>query len=163
MESMKVTYRKIKDSEVSTVCALVSNVFVEYVSSRYSNEGIEEFFRYANADGMAQRSHENHFILVALHESQIIGMIEVRDFKHISLLFVASAVQRKGIGRALIRNAAEICLKADPSIGHMTVNSSPNAVDAYRAFGFQETNNEQERNGIRFIPMEMLLANIDGA
>ena len=163
MDAKNVVYRKMKESEAAEVVALVSAVFSKYVSPEYSSEGIEEFFRYANVDGMKRRLKEDHFILVAEQDSQIVGMIEVRSFNHISLLFVDSAVQRRGIGKELVRHAAQQCVEADRSINLLTVNSSPNAVDAYQAIGFHEMNGEQEMNGIRFIPMQMFLTNIEGA
>ena len=55
----------------------------------------------------------------------------------------------QGVGRALFER-----LLADSPRGALTVNSSPYAVEVYRALGFRKTAEEQSVDGIRFTPME---------
>jgi len=93
----------------------------------------------------------------------VIGAIEVREFKHISMLFVDDQYQRKGIGGNLIREAISICQENSPELDQITVNSSPNAVQAYEKFGFLWSGSEQEISGIRFVPMVFKLPGGDGA
>jgi predicted GNAT family N-acyltransferase len=82
-----------------------------------------------------------------------VGAIEVRDYNHISLLFVHMAHQRQGIARELLRRALAICCRYRPSLRQVDVNSSPNAVVAYARLGFRQRGPEQIKNGIRFVPM----------
>jgi GNAT superfamily N-acetyltransferase len=75
------------------------------------------------------------------------------------LLFVDKSHQRKGIARELLKRSIEICRKRKSDIQRVTVNSSPNAVTAYQKIGFKDIEDEKVVNGIRFIPMELILNN----
>jgi ribosomal protein S18 acetylase RimI-like enzyme len=71
-----------------------------------------------------------------LHKARIVGVIEVRQFRHISLLFVDDRFQRQGIARALVRHAVARCLSRRPDLRQITVRSSPYAVPIYERLGF---------------------------
>jgi GNAT superfamily N-acetyltransferase len=83
-------------------------------------------------------------------------MLHLREHSHVSMLFVRSSHQCRGIGRGLLSAARK--LPGDSGRG-FTVSSSPNAVSAYERLGFHITGAEQCVHGIRFIPMECLSAN----
>ena len=83
----------------------------------------------------------------------------VRDYNHVALFFVESQHQRKGIGRELLRIALEHCRLHDEETSHVTVNASPNSINAYKRLNFEPTDKEQCVNGIRFIPMSMDMQN----
>jgi GNAT superfamily N-acetyltransferase len=91
--------------------------------------------------------------LVAEIHDEVVGVIGMRDWNHIFLLFVDGGHQHKGIARKLVSKA----LGRGEIEGHhsekVTVNSSPNAVGAYRRMGFVQTADEEIHNGIRAIPM----------
>jgi predicted GNAT family N-acyltransferase len=83
---------------------------------------------------------------------EIIGVIATRDITHIALMFVDKRYHRKGIARQLFSNVlAEITDNA--GLTQMTVNSSPYAVTAYERLGFVKTAEQQEKDGIIYIPM----------
>jgi predicted GNAT family N-acyltransferase len=48
-----------------------------------------------------------------------------------------------------------VCLKNNPTIQKITVNSSPNAIKAYVKMGFKSEGEEQCINGINFVPMSL--------
>ena len=56
---------------------------------------------------------------------------------------------------ALLKRYIKDASKA--GITHVTVNSSPYAVDFYHKIGFVDVREEIERDGIRFTPMRMEL------
>jgi len=155
-----VIYRSMKPDEESAVIDLVLNVFYEFVAPQYSNEGISEFKKIASADALADRLKGENFVVVAESDRKIIGFIEMRENSHIALLFVEKPYQHKGIAKELIQRSIEICKKRNPGIQTITVNSSPNAVAAYRKIGFKGLDNEKVSNGIRFVPMELNLKRI---
>jgi len=163
MNFSEVLYRPMKKGEEGIISALIVDVFTEFIMPLYSREGTEEFLRYVQEEKISERSQHNHFILVAQIGSHVIGAIEVREFKHISMLFVDDQYQRKGIGGNLIREAISICQENSPELDQITVNSSPNAVQAYEKFGFLWSGSEQEISGIRFVPMVFKLPGGDGA
>ena len=163
MNSTQALYRSMKKGEEGRVAALIADVFTEFVMPLYSPEGVQEFLKYANKEKIIERSRQNHFILVAQIGSHVMGAIEVRENRHISMLFVDGQFQRKGIGGNLIREASSICRKIYPNLDQITVNSSPNAVKAYERLGFRKSGDEQEIKGISFMPMVLELSAGDGA
>ena len=67
-------------------------------------------------------------------------------------MFVDKEHHRKGIAKQLFHTVLEK-LKENKSVTQMTVNSSPYAVKAYERLGFIKTGEQQEKDGIIFIPM----------
>ena len=134
---------------------LVVRAFEESIATLYSPEGVTEFLRFATSEAIKERGEDNCQVFVADTGHEICGMVEVRDYHHISMLFVEPEAQRLGIGRRLLNLAIEVCLKESPQLREVTVNSSPNAVEAYRRFGFAVTSPEKEKKGLRFTPMRM--------
>jgi GNAT superfamily N-acetyltransferase len=153
---MGITITEIASGEEQQVLDLVGRVFDSEVAPAYSSEGNEEFHRYLSIEDFRRRIQTNHRVFVAKDTAgTIVGALEIRDSFHISLLFVREDLQRSGIGRALLKEAIAVA-KAAGTIS-MTVNSSPNAVTGYESFGFRAVADEQIINGIRFIPMVMML------
>ena len=162
MSDAPVSIRRMKPGEEEGVCRLVRQVFNDFVASLYAQEGVEEFLRYADPDLMVKRAHSNHLVLIAEAKGEIIGAIELRDFNHISLLFVAREKQHQGIGRKLLQEVLMIARRYAPGLYELDVHSSPNAVDAYERLGFQAVGPEKLENGIRFIPMRKRIENVEG-
>jgi GNAT superfamily N-acetyltransferase len=152
-----ITYRLMRDGEEQAVCDLVHRVFDLSVAPLYRKGGQRNFKQYADPAEMSERVHSDHFVLLALAGGDIIGMIEIRRHRHVSLLFVEPKFQGKGVGGELLGKALELCRRKDSQIREVTVNSSPNAVKAYERMGFQSTGEEQVISGVRFIPMKKVL------
>ena len=145
----------MQPGEEGIVCRLAVEVFSEFVAPLYSQEGASEFLRYIDPDLMSKRAKSNHFVLMAESNNELVGIIEVRDFNHISLLFVLREAQRKGVANQLLDEALETCLQQNPNMPHVTVHSSPNSVEAYEHLGFRSEGEEEVDRGIRYIPMKL--------
>lgn len=157
------TYRLMKIGEETEVCELIIRSFNEFVASSCSQEGIREFLKYAQSNSLLKRSQTNHFVLVATERDKIVGMIEIRDNKHISMLFVDKAYHRRGISKRLVRSSLEISRLHNPNLREFSVNSSPYAVTIYEKLGFFPKSPEQTMNGIRFVPMVLDVSEADGS
>jgi ribosomal protein S18 acetylase RimI-like enzyme len=149
----EITYREIQQGETEKVCALIMGCFNEFVAPGYSREGVIEFSQYVNSKSMELRLAHNHFIILGLDHSEIIGMIEVRENYHISLFFVKKEYHHQGVGHQLLELAINKSRSARPDLAFLEVNSSPYAVPIYQKFGFQKVANEQVTNGIRYTPL----------
>ena len=145
-----IIYRQIYPSEVTTVSSLAREVFDQFVAPHYQADGVAEFHRYASAEAISQRHKSGHITLVAEHSDELVGMLHLREPRHVSMLFVRSSRQRGGIARALLAAAGALAGNMDCEF---TVSSSPNAVPAYERLGFRITGSEQCVHGIRFVPM----------
>ena len=71
-------------------------------------------------------------------------------------MFVGKAHQRKGIARQMFQVVLEE-LQKKKRVTQITVNSSPYAVKAYERLGFVKTQEQQEKDGILFVPMRCQL------
>ena len=54
----------------------------------------------------------------------------------------------------MVQTAIERCLKGDPGLKLVSVNSAPNSVKFYEKLGFVPTDSERLQNGIKYVPME---------
>lgn len=153
----RITIRRMHRGEEERVCRFVRGVFDEFVAPLYSQEGIREFLSYLGEDAMAERAEGEQFVLVAEAGERLIGTIEMVDYGHLSLLFVAGDAQRRGVARRLLNEAIAISRDKVPELREVGVHSSPNAVAAYENLGFRIEGPERVENGIRYVPMKMSL------
>jgi len=153
---VKTIIRDMADGEQTKVSRFIEHVFSEHIDPLYCEQGRKEFRRFIDPEAINKRRRENHFLLVAEHpkrRDKIIAAIEVREFTHVCLFFVDTGFQGRGLGRQIFEAALSRC--RENGGGQITVNSSPNAVAAYRSLGFRQTEQEKELNGIRFVQMKM--------
>jgi GNAT superfamily N-acetyltransferase len=139
--------------DIDRVCALVREVFNEFVAPCYSEESQKTFCNYAAPDAMRQRIGNSHVTFIAERFGGLLGMLHFQQPEHVAMLFVRREQQRHGVGRALLRSAQQYALQSNPSDRTLTVNASPNAVPAYLQMGFRPVGKEQLPHGIRFVPM----------
>ena len=123
----------------------------------YTAEGVRNF-----EDFITDTTLHRMFIMgvyqmfVALDRKQIVGMLTLRNTSHISLLFVDEKYHRRGIGRALIGYLQEYLL-SETGISKITVNAAPYGVAFYHKLGFRDLRPEEEKDGIKYTPMEFVL------
>lgn len=139
------TFRPLTKEEVPDALSLAWEVFSEYESPVYTEEGTEEFRRCL---------HDEHYLAGiayygAFDGETLIGEIGIRpERRHICFFFVRGSYHRRGIGTKLFQR-----LRCDFPDGMITVNAAPYGLPFYRALGFLPTDREQTVNGIRFTPM----------
>jgi ribosomal protein S18 acetylase RimI-like enzyme len=156
-DSDMVKIKLMRPGEEMVTSDLAVSTFQRYVAPLYTEEGIREFLSYANPSALQSRQASNHVVLVAFQGVSIVGMLELRDYCHVSMLFVDHLHQRKGIGRMLVNKALRLIQINSPEVREVTVSSAPNVVEAYIHFGFQVTGELQVKNGIAFVPMTLAL------
>jgi predicted GNAT family N-acyltransferase len=148
MASERTSYREMERGEEAPVCSLARSVFAEAVAPDLGREGVEEFHRYADPAALEARLAEDHLVLVAESGGELVGLVELRHRRHVSMLFVGSRHRGGGIGSELLRRALGFCLP-----GPVTVHAAPDAVEFYARYGFRATAGELLVNGLRFVPM----------
>ena len=151
----QLTYKLMSPGEEEKVINIVSTVFNEFVALQYSEEGVIEFYKYANTRALAERSKINHFTIIAEQDNEPVGIIEIRNNNHIPLFFLKPQFQKKGLGKQLLHYAIEVCSQNNTDLQKLTVHATPNAVQAYEKMGFIPENTEQCINGIKFVPMSL--------
>ena len=140
------TFRQLTTEEIPVALSLAWEVFSEYESPVYSEEGTEEFRKCLHDEKyLAGISYYGAF-----DGTTLIGEIGIRpEQRHICFFFVKGSYHRRGIGTKLFRQ-----LLRDVPNGTITLNASPYGLPFYQALGFLPTDKEQTVNGIRFTPME---------
>ena len=83
----------------------------------------------------------------------MVGVLEIRRGRHVSLLAVSREYLGQGVARALFQRCLAICADQDPRPECLTVHASRFALGVYRRFGFVEQGEEMVVDGIRFTPM----------
>lgn len=147
--------KEVDSKDLKSALELVNNVFSEFVAVGYSEQGKHTFENYLKnkEDEVASDLKTGHKKMWAYYQDGvIIGVISTRDISHISLMFVDKRYHRRGIARELFRVVLEEVRRFD-DITQITVNSSPYAVGVYEHLGFRKVSEQQEKDGIIFIPM----------
>jgi len=151
-------FRTLKPGEEIEVCNLVARSFNEFIAPGFSEEGVQEFFKYANPRALKKRSESGYFAMVAESGGEITGIIELKENNHISMLYVHKAFHRKGVAKELVRLALEEVSSNNENIEEITVNSSRYAVPFYERLGFIQYENEKSIYGVIHIPMALTLS-----
>jgi GNAT superfamily N-acetyltransferase len=151
--------RAMQPEEVQTVSVFIQRVFHEFVAPDLLPGGVEHFLSHITPGALVARLAEGELILLAeltgdSGGAQVLtGVTAIRKGPHISLLFVAPEHQGRGIARRLLDAGIAQCRQTGPQNPRITVNSSIYAFEIYKRLGFEQTKEEQQLNGIRFIPM----------
>ncbi|MCM1086571.1 MAG: GNAT family N-acetyltransferase [Muribaculaceae bacterium] len=159
MEMPKSFYqiRSAYQDEWDDAMALAWKTFLQFEADDYTMEGVRNF-----EDFITDTALHRMFIMgayqmfVALDDKRIVGMITLRSCSHISLLFVDGKYHRQGIGSALIEYLREYLL-SETNVNKVTVNAAPYGVGFYHKIGFKDISREEEKDGIKYTPMEFVL------
>ena len=157
MAEKEIVYQPLGTKREPEAEKLVLSVFDALVAPCFTEQGCKTFHDFVRGFAFSRRPQER-FTLAALRQGKVVGIIEVLEGSHVALFFVSPELQGQGIGGSLMKMAVEQCRKDNRGLTALTVNSSPNAVRAYERMGFAATSTEQEKDGIRFVPMTMMLS-----
>lgn len=156
-------YRELTSDDLTEASGLVWNVFAEFVAPEYAEEGVETFRTFTEAQQLTQLLAGGRFFFLGCFDGlKLAGLIAIRDYNHISLLFVGKNYQRRGIAGQLFDKAKDRCLQANPQLREITVNSSPYAAGIYQRLGFKKTGDATVTDGMTFIPMTAVLQDKGG-
>lgn len=132
---------------------LIKTVYDEFVSIDYSAEGNKTFYEWIHPEKIKSRQQGERNIIVAKSNGKIVGVIEIRNNNHISLLFVDKLFQKLGIAGRLLSASINESLKRDVSLDTYEVYSSPYAIPIYYRLGFVAVGGLQEKSGIKYQTM----------
>ena len=157
VKELQLAIRSLNADDIIPAMDLVWHVFSEFEAPEYSEEGVAEFKAFIEPSFITDKMPNGEFRLWGAYENErIVGVIAIKQPLHITLLFVDKHYHRRGIAGKLFEtviNDETIAGQHD----HVTVNSSPYAVEIYRRMGFTPTDTEQTVNGLRFTPMEHVM------
>ena len=134
--------------DVPAISALCMAAFNEAVAPSLSAAGIATFGSVAAADAFAARLQGDNHILVAEQDARVVGVVELKEGRHLAMLFVDPACQGRGIGHALFE---AVLLRVREPV--LTVRASLNAVPVYERYGFVLDGDVGEFNGLVYQQM----------
>ncbi|EST13968.1 acetyltransferase family protein [Pseudomonas putida S610] len=139
--------------ELDQASALCMASFTQSVAPLLSAKGITTFGDVASVTAFAERMQGDNLMLVCEVEGRLAGLVELKQGRHVAMLFVCPARQCQGIGRRLIKAA----------LGHarsqtVTVNASLPPVAAYQRYGFSQAGEVGEHAGLIYQPMQKVLS-----
>ena len=136
---------------------LAWDTFVRFDAPDFSQEGINNFRNFVNDDMLRKMLLAGHYqLFVSVDSAKIVGMLSLREKKHISLLFVDEYYHHHGIASALIAFVKRYAA-TEEGVEKLTVNASPYAIGFYHKRGFKDADVETVSDGIRYTPMELSL------
>lgn len=155
-QKLNLTYRNIEKREIQQALELVKKVFNEFEAPTYSKEGCESFYQFIDYNSVLEMYENKKIRLYGCFDKyNIVGVVATRNESHIAMLFVDKEYHKKGIARKLVEDIIRIIKQNNLKLEKVTVNSSPYAKGFYKKLGFINTDQEQEKDGIKFIPMEL--------
>lgn len=147
--------RMLQQPELLPALHLVWEVYADAIAPSSSPEGVASFQKFIKYDHISQVWQRGELIFFGAYEGgTLCGTLALRPDGHIALFFVAKERQGQGIGRLLFQYAYQYCAQ-HLHVGRMTVNAATEAVERYVHMGMRPVSGEQEREGMRYVPMEM--------
>ncbi|TBU99813.1 GNAT family N-acetyltransferase [Stutzerimonas kirkiae] len=144
-----MSIRKLGPADLDAASALCMAAFMDAVAPTLNERGIQTFTRIAAPEAFAERMRGDNLILVLEDAGELQGLVELKEGRHLAMLFVAPERQRQGIGGRLL---AAILKQVRSDL--LTVNASLTSVAAYRRHGFECSGEIAELSGLVYQPME---------
>ncbi|HEX6368143.1 MAG TPA: GNAT family N-acetyltransferase [Longimicrobium sp.] len=148
--------RPATPADAAAISALIMSVSPAF-TVRPDGEGAEEFFATISPGAIAgYLASPDYAYRVAEEDGALAGVVAIRGGTHLFHLFVSPAFQRRGLSRRLWETALKAAMQAgDPA--ELTVNSSLYAIPVYEHFGFRPTGPREEKHGVAWVPMKLVL------
>ena len=144
--------RPCEDRDLPAMARLFRASALEFIVHDSPLEGVCNFLRENDEEGLRGFVRCGHVYHVALDSGELAGFIAIRNNDHLYHLFVDRRWHRQGLARRLW-DAARSAALAQGGSGSFTVNASSFAVPVYEAFGFERTGPLQCVKGLQVNPM----------
>ncbi len=150
--------RRATEEDAGAISALVYTLSAKHIAHEFSEQGRQALLRAMAPESIRNYIQAGYRYHVAEIDGRIVGVVGIKGNKHLYHLFVDEAYQRRGIARALWRQAMDACL-ANGNPGEFTVNASRAAQPVYERLGFKALSGPRERGGVIAIPMKLVVGN----
>ncbi|MFH0256948.1 GNAT family N-acetyltransferase [Vibrio rumoiensis] len=144
--------RKMEEKDLESVSATCMASFQQSVAGTLSEEGVSTFSKIAATNAFLERMKGDNLVLVAEIDGKVEGVIELKEGRHVAMLFISPECQKKGIGKALLSSALNYA-----KVETITVSASLSSVPAYEKYGFKCKGEADESAGLVYQPMEIIL------
>ena len=154
--------RSARESDYPAIREIAGECFARSIRGYYGPGGALAFAAYIQPEAIrARRAAERALVLLmAERDGEALGVAELREGNHLSMLFVAPGYQNCGIGRALLEGIIRAARRREPELRELTVYAVPGAVEIYEHWGFVPTGELELVQEISFVPMRLELFKI---
>ena len=149
---MRIRAALLTDSK--DISELISGLSAKFITGEFSSVGRAHLLDTMTPQAIEKFIQSGYRYHVAEMDDNLVGVVAVKDNKHLYHLFVAEEYQRQGIARILWQLAMKECLN-NGNTGEFTVNSSEYAQEFYERLGFVARPGPQIKNGVVFFPMSL--------
>ena len=155
MSRISIRAGTVRDAE--RISELVLALSAEFIVPEFNAQGRGHFLADHAPDAVRARLAGDFRFYVAEDGEALAGVAAIRSGAHLDYLFVGKPYQRTGLAARLWARARDEAL-ASGSSGNFTVNASNYAIAAYEKLGFRRTGSTQQKNGVLFNPMKLIVA-----
>ena len=142
----------MQKDDAEEVSKVVVSSFLYSVADHLPDEGIATFMDISSPESFRKRLNEDNLMFISESVDGIKGIVELKEGRHVAMMFVLPEMQCMGIGRELIEEALKYS-RTDT----VTVNASLTSVIAYEKYGFEIVGPEEVKQGLRYRPMKIEL------
>lgn len=142
---MNLNIQDLNTSELDQFSELIISIYQLHIKRYYSEEGNEDFMKYALESEMLKRIKKGNKIMKVTLGDELIGVFEF-DKKNLLILFILDDFRGKGYSRMIINWIKDYMLEHKWG-NSITALVSPNAYKAYEKLGFKAANSETEEKG----------------
>ncbi len=154
MQQLRI--RKGTVSDAIEISSLISRNSKILLVDDFDDDGLEFFLRSVEAKSIREYMDQGFPYLVAEENSEIIGVIAIKDYSHMFHLFVDKSHHKRGIAKMLWDEMRRYSLERG-NRGFFTLNSTTYALPVYKRWGFEITSKAKSAYGIRYTPMKLVV------
>lgn len=155
---MRIRAALLTDSKI--ISELISGLSAKFITGKFSPAGRAHLLSTMTPQAIEKFIQSGYRYHVAEMDDRLVGVVAVKDGKHLYHLFVAEQYQRQGIAKKLWQLAMEECINNE-NTSEFTVNSSEYATDIYERLGFVARPGPRVKNGVVFFPMSLQVGQKD--
>mgnify|MGYP002526499281 CR=1 FL=1 len=152
MQHLVIRKALTKDSD--EISQLISRNAKLLLNDDFDGDGLDFFLNTVSRQSITEYMDQGFMYLVAETASEIVGVVAIKDHRHLFHLFVDINHHNKGIAKKLWLDIFADSLQKRNG-GVFTLNSTSYALAVYEHWGFVKTDDMQMRQGIRYTPMEL--------
>jgi GNAT superfamily N-acetyltransferase len=144
---MTTSIRPASASDAAAISELVQAAFVKHVAQDWEIAAQDDFLRDTAPQMLEVSLQAAIFVAVYEAEGRVLGVIAMPRPTLVQLLFVMPSHIGEGIARALWEAARSHIEQNFPDVKTIELNSTPYAVEAYKALGFFPISKQFRRRG----------------
>jgi GNAT superfamily N-acetyltransferase len=151
-----IKIRPATQEDSADISELLITLTNKFIAVDFSNEGVKNILHSMQPKAISYYFDRGYRYHVGEIENGVMGVVGTRDNSHLYHLFVSESEQGKGYARELWDVAKASCIDNGNS-GLFTVNSSLNAQEMYKSWGFVPIGGIRESGGVQDIPMNLII------